>query len=318
MPLLLLEDAALKAKLQGLTVNDATAGPGGRKVVVRYKNPEYELADAVYPLILISHTRIGKAEEREHRGFVQINYAPEGYPGWDDMMDPSKSPYWSEVPIPLDIEYQIDVYARKETHLIELTGKMLQFDYIPHRLGYLAVDVDGTVRRLDVLGGPDYYESKDELGKRLFGMSWAIRVSSEIFLSELITMKPAERILIDWLDKSFWDKGYVVPLDETQVVTRTKMLIPEVTLPAGKVGVPYRVGLPVMGGVAPFRWSLDVRWSLPEGLALADDGFLFGTPRRATNIPSPAFQVLVRDSDHTPQIADAVLSLAVLPALSGS
>ncbi|MGW3275876.1 hypothetical protein ACWDFH_31090, partial [Streptomyces kronopolitis] len=72
MPFLLNEDKALKHKLQGLVVHDATSSMG-RQVTVRYKNPEYELADATYPLVLISHTRISRDEERESRGIVNLH-----------------------------------------------------------------------------------------------------------------------------------------------------------------------------------------------------------------------------------------------------
>lgn len=197
MPFLLNEDAALKNKLQGLVVHDATSGEAGRKVTVRYRNPEYELADVVYPLILISHTRISRDEDREHRGMVHLHYAPEGYEPWQDMTDPAQSPYMAQMPIPLNVDYQIDAYARKELHLIEMTGALMAFDRLSARFGYLPVGEDGTIRRLDVLGGPEYSESKDELGKRLFSATWAIRVSSEMFLSEIHELTPAQRVLLD-------------------------------------------------------------------------------------------------------------------------
>lgn len=225
MPFLLAEDKALKAKFQGLMVHDATSGTG-RKVTVRYRNPEYELADAVYPLVLISHSRISRAEEREHRGFVNLHYAPEGFEPWADMTDPTQSPYMAQMPVPLNVDYQIDVYARKETHLIEMTGALCTFHFLPSRFGYLPVGEDGTVRRLDLLGGPEYSESKDEQGKRLFIATWLIRVSSEIFLSDIQTLTPAQRVLINWLDKRFLDEGHTVELDPTQVVTPAEVDTP--------------------------------------------------------------------------------------------
>lgn len=218
MPFLLNEDKALKLKFQGLLVHDATSG-SGRKVTVRYRNPEYELADAVYPLILISHSRISRAVEREHRGQVQLHYAPEGFEPWADMSDPTQSPYSAQMPIPLDVDYQVDAYARKETHIIEMTGALSGFSFLPPRFGFLPVPEDGTVRRLDLLGGPEYSESKDEQGKRLFIATWLIRISSELFLSDIQTLTPAQRILVSWLDKQFFDEGHTVELDPTQVVT---------------------------------------------------------------------------------------------------
>lgn len=218
MPFLLNEDKALKNKLQGLMVHDATSG-SGRKVTVRYRNPEYELADAVYPLVLISHSRVSRDEEREHRGYVHLHYAPEDFEPWADMADPLQSPYMAQMPVPLNVDYQIDVYARKETHLIEMTGALSGFHFLPARFGYLPVGEDGTVRRLDLLGGPEYSESKDEQGKRLFIASWVIRISSELFLSDIQTLTPAQRVLISWLDKRLLDEGHTVELDPVQVVT---------------------------------------------------------------------------------------------------
>ncbi|MEU1816091.1 Ig domain-containing protein [Streptomyces roseifaciens] len=317
MPFLVTEDRALKQKLQGLLVHDATAPPTGRKVVVRYKNPEYELADSVYPLILLSHTRISKDEEREARGVVQVQYAPEGYATWPDMADPSKSPYLAEMPIPLNIDYQVDAYCRKELHLIELIDQLITYHRLPHRFGYLAVPEDGTVRRLDLLGGPDFYESKDELGKRLFCATWAIRVSAEVFLYDILTLTPAQRVLIDFYDKAAWDAGHRVPLENTVTVTRTKLLIPPVVLPAATVGVPYRQALAAVNGRSPFTWSLGSGSALPPGLVFAPSGVLFGTPTAPTSAPA-AFQVVVHDSDAPPQAADTTLTLTVRPAPLGA
>ncbi|MEV7902170.1 putative Ig domain-containing protein [Streptomyces anulatus] len=315
MPFLLSEDKALKMKLQGLMVHDATSG-NGRRVTVRYKNPEYELADVTFPLALITHSRVSRDEEREHRGVVNLHYAPEGYAPWADMADPAQSPYMAEMPIPLNIDYQIDAYARKETHIIEMTGALMGFDYFPPRYGYLSVPEDGTVRRLDLLGGPEYSETKDEKGKRLFIASWVIRVSSEIFLSEIRTLTPAQRVLIGWLDKASWDDGRSVPLSTPQVVTKDKLTIATAVLAPALTGQPYRQRLEALGGSGQVTWALSEGSRLPQGLSLTATGILHGTPSAATAAPAQ-FQVSARDSDVTPQVAQAPLSLTVLPAPSG-
>jgi hypothetical protein len=209
MPFLETEDRALKRKLQGLKVHDATSG-SGRPVTVRYKNPEYELADSVYPLVLLSHTRISKDEERESRGVTHIGYAPEGFDPWADMTKPGDSPYYAETPIPMNIDYQVDLYTRKQLHMIELTPQLMSLHFLPPRFGYLAVPEDGTVRRLDILGGPEYFESKDELGKRLFSASWSIQVSAEIFLYEIKMLTP---VLKRFLEVEQIIDGPLVPLE---------------------------------------------------------------------------------------------------------
>lgn len=198
MPFLENEDAALKQKLQGLVAHDATSGSGGRKVTVRFRSPEYELADATYPLALIEHTRVARDSEREMRGNIKVGYAPEGYGTWTDYADRAASPYYSESPIPLNIDYEVNFYCRKQQHLIELTGALMAFDALAERFGFLAVPQDSTVRRLDLLGGPEFSESQDELGKRLFVASYVLRVSSEVFWDDIVTAGPAvSRVLVD-------------------------------------------------------------------------------------------------------------------------
>jgi hypothetical protein len=200
VPFLQNEDEALKLKFQGLTVTDAAADPTtGRRVDVRFKNPEYEFSDATYPLVLLSHTSIARDPERESRGDVTIGYAPEGYPKWSDMLDPSLSPYRAETPIPLNVNYGIQVFARKQQHLIQLTGQLMGFNRLPPRLGFLPIPQDGTIRRLDILGGPEYMESKDERGKRLFVAMYEILISSEIFLSDIYSLPPALKVLFDYV-----------------------------------------------------------------------------------------------------------------------
>jgi hypothetical protein len=199
VPFLQNEDAALKAKLQGLTVADATSDPvTNRRVEVRFKDPEYAFADAIYPLILISHTYIERSTERESRGYVTLNYAPENYAPWADMADPNASPYTTETPIPIDIHYAIEVYARKQRHLIQLTNALMDFYHLPPRFGFLSVPQDGTIRRLDVLGGPEYTETRDERNKRLFCALYEVLVSSEIIWAQIDTLSPALKVLFDY------------------------------------------------------------------------------------------------------------------------
>lgn len=200
MPFLANEDEALKQKLKGLVVHDATSGSAGRRVTVRFRSPEYELADATYPLALVEHTRIARDPEREMRGYIKIGYAPEGYPAWTDYADPAASPYYSESPVAVNVDYGVDVYTRKHVHLIELTGALIAFARLPERFGYLEIPQDSTVRRLDLLGGPEFSESQDELGKRLFVASYALRVSAEVFWDDILTADTAvQTVMIDLL-----------------------------------------------------------------------------------------------------------------------
>jgi hypothetical protein len=302
------EDAALKQKLGGLVVHDATAGQQGRAVTVRFKSPEYELADAVFPLILISHAGISKDSTREFRGYGTIGYAPEGYQPWADMTDPAQSPYMAEAPIPLNVDYHLEVTTRKQAHLVELIGKLSQFDYLPLRYGYLAIPQDGTVRRLDILAGPDITESTDQLDKRLFVATWSIRVSAEIFLSGIDQLTRVQEVVLDLVDAPAFQTGHLVPLDPPVTASRAQLVATTASLPAGRVGVPYQYALNAAGGTPPYTWAL-ASGLLPQGLSLAPNGVVFGTPT-AASVAVP-FVLGLSDSDSPSQVVRQTLTLAV-------
>lgn len=191
MTWLLNEDAGLKAKFAGLTVEAAN---GNLPVGVRYRLPE-QFADRTWPLIVIDHAGMDKDAEREHRGHALLPYAPEGQPKWDDYTDPSASPYWlEEWPIPYNLDYQISVYSRKAHHDIALRAALAQADRIPARFGYIEIPQDGTVRRLDLIGGPETEAIKDEDGKRTFVQTYMVRVSSELLPSQVAA---AARVIED-------------------------------------------------------------------------------------------------------------------------
>src|SRR3954464_13581109 len=115
MPWLLMEDEALKTKLSGLTVSDINDPV--RPVAVKYRDPEIELSDMIFPSIVIEHAGISKADDREHRGRDFLDYAPEGtLPWWDenspeDQFDPAKQTLLTEIPIPINLDYQVTVYT---------------------------------------------------------------------------------------------------------------------------------------------------------------------------------------------------------------
>jgi hypothetical protein len=230
MPWLLNEDAALKKKLQGLTVTDANAPIGGRPVPVRFRLPETELSDTQFPLIVIEHAGLSRDPEREHRGYIQLPYVPEGEdprgiwpleydvidgvpegttlpsgqivgdpnvaddgvdetedPAGEDTytVDPADVPFYSDFPIPYNIDYQITVYSRKALHDRVLVASLAANDRIPERFGFLEIPEDGTFRRLDLIGGPSPEVEKDRDGKRIFRSIYAVRVSSELLPGEV-------------------------------------------------------------------------------------------------------------------------------------
>lgn len=174
MPWLLNEDGALKSKLLGLTVG-ASAVVGPINVDVRFTNPEDEFEDVTYPLIMLTQIAVERASEREHRGFVEVGTLPEGF-------DPAAGPYFAEYPVPYDIDYQVQLFCRSLQHRTELVSKLARFEYLPERFGFLTIPQDNSVRRLDLMGGPEMGAGRDADGKRLFTATYRVRVSTELFL----------------------------------------------------------------------------------------------------------------------------------------
>lgn len=191
MPWIYNEDAALKLKLQGLTVGDATAPAGGRPVPVRYRLPEDELATLTYPCIIIEHAGINPAPEREHRGYLPLHYAPEGLAPWwpagVTSYDPKQSPYYSWFPLPYNLDYKVTVYSRKmPEHLQPLIAQLAQVAYLPSHFGYLDIPQDGTWRNMFLETGPQIEYGSDKDDKRLFRASYMVRVMTEVIPAVLI------------------------------------------------------------------------------------------------------------------------------------
>ena len=182
---------------------DANA-PQGRPVPVRFRLPETEVADLTFPIIIIEHDGWYPAPEREHRGFVQLPYAPEGYaPWWKDtgpattVFNPADSPYWSFIPIPYNLDYYVTFYTRiMHEHTIPLVQQLAQHDRLHPKFAYLDVPQDGTIRTMQILGGPALIDGFDENNKRYFSVKYKVRVFSEL-LSEILTYGPVTQINLD-------------------------------------------------------------------------------------------------------------------------
>ena len=186
MPWLLNEDAALKLKLQGLTVSDANNS--SRTVPVRFRLPEVEIADLTFPIIIISHDGWYPATERMHDGYTNLPYSPEGLDPWfsdtgpaTTTFNPDDSQYYSWFPIPYNFDYMITVYARfMHEHTIPLVAALAAYDRLHAKYGFLDIPQDGTKRTMQLLGGPSLNTGKDENDKRLFWVDYKVRVFSEL------------------------------------------------------------------------------------------------------------------------------------------
>ena len=80
------------------------------------------------------------------------------------------------------------------------------------------------------------------------------------------------------------------------------------TVAGGYTCSPYTMTLEATGGVAPYTWSLAAGSALPEGLALASDGKIYGL---CMNVGDYTFTARVVDSSDTPQSAEREYTLPV-------
>ena len=172
MTFMLSEDKALRELMQGLTVHDQKAdgsAAGERPVGVWFGQPDQEIRSQSYPYITINLLDVQRDSTREMRGKTNKDYLRSA--DTDEEKD-----FERDLPIPVDLEYQLTVYSRHPRHDRELMAEIL-FSRLPFRFGTLDLD-DGTSRRLDVLDVTkrDFVEQ----GKRLFLNAITVRVSSEI------------------------------------------------------------------------------------------------------------------------------------------
>lgn len=199
-----IESEALKKHLNGVKVTASTY-PQGKTVPVTFVAPDMELRSAAYPGIYLSYAGTKRANDREVRGRANLMYAPPGFPAnvqvpedmddkdnlntvaWDTTgFDKRSSPYtvWDH-PIPYDLDFNITVITRNYEQMFEIIAQLDEIGMIPARFGGLEVPQDGTVRTLELLGGPDTSPLKDEDGKRLLQTVYTVRVAAEINLYDI-------------------------------------------------------------------------------------------------------------------------------------
>lgn len=171
MTFLLDEDKALRELLQGLVVHDQKADGSDtpRPVGVWFGQPDQELRNQVYPYITIDMVAISRDPQREMRGLTTAEYLtpdnlPEGM-GWE-----------VELPIPVNVDYQITTFARHPRHDRELLAQVL-YEKLQLRFAQLNIGPN-TVHRLEVLGVAK--RDSTEQAKRLFTNAITVRVATEI------------------------------------------------------------------------------------------------------------------------------------------
>ncbi|CAB4123501.1 hypothetical protein UFOVP46_22 [uncultured Caudovirales phage] len=171
MTFLLSEDKALRLALQGMTVQDQKSDGDAipRQVGVWFGQPDQELRAQSYPYVTIDVIDVNRDPEREMRGKVSPVYLT------PESLNENQA-FEIDMPIPVNIDYQITVYSRQPRHDREIIAQLM-YQKLPLRNGVLEIE-DGTLRRMDVLG----VSKRDvtEQGKRLFVNAVTVRVSSEV------------------------------------------------------------------------------------------------------------------------------------------
>lgn len=176
MTFLLSEDKGLRDKLKDITVQDQRGDYEGklRTVGVWFGIPDQEIRDQSYPYITIDLIDISRDFSREMRGVIDDSTTQADY--LFDNEDLSTGGGKIDLPIPMNLDYQLTTYSRHPRHDREILAQLLT-NKLPMRAGVLDLD-DGTTRRLDVLD----IAKRDmvEQGKRLFMNAITVRVSSEL------------------------------------------------------------------------------------------------------------------------------------------
>jgi hypothetical protein len=182
------EDKALREKLQGITVHDQAADGAmtPRKVGVFFGQPDQELRAQNYPYITIDMVDIQRDTQREMRGITNAEYLKPNNFGIDGATE-----FSVDLPIPVNIDYQITTYSRHPRHDREILSQMLTSRL--QRFGYLEIventvtsgnteTVTSTFRRMDLINVAKR-DSNSEQAKRLFVNAFSVRVSSEVVQS---------------------------------------------------------------------------------------------------------------------------------------
>lgn len=184
------EDKALKAHLQGITVNDLKNPE--RPVKVWFGYPDVELRTQEYPYLVIELYDIQPANDRQSSGFWTDNT----YRGTVASNDSTTYSYYA--PQVYDLYYQVSSYSRNPRHDRKIIFEMMN-NKVPGKYGHLMIpsdNGDGTsVARHMFLEG---FVKRDtvEDGRRLFRNVFNIRVMSEMTFSD----EPVATSLVEQVD----------------------------------------------------------------------------------------------------------------------
>ena len=189
MTFLLDEDKAIRELMQGITVHDQKADGSDtpRPVGVWFGQPDQELRNQVYPYITIDMVGINRDPQREMRGNTHAEYLrPAGI---------AEGQRWeTEIPIPVNIDYQITTYSRHPRHDRELLAEIL-YQKLSFRFAQLFVG-ESTVHRLEVINVAK--RDTTEQAKRLFVNAFTVRLATEIAQAVYKTYESADETNITY------------------------------------------------------------------------------------------------------------------------
>ncbi len=90
--------------------------------------------------------------------------------------------------------------------------------------------------------------------------------------------------------------------------TPSPLTISSFSLPAGTQSSSYASTLQAVGGTTPYTWSIS-SGNLPDGLSLASNGIVSGSPKGSGNF---SFGVTVKDASSPAQTASTTISLSIV------
>lgn len=207
---LLAEDEAIKARFNNLFVTDDRNER--RPVQVFFRYPEGE-TERDYPFITVELIDVLHATERQlsdqgmyidTTGSGLFTDRPAFVEYWpSESASVSGSATMSGKPtfliaddfIPVDLLYQVSIYARSALHDRQLTSGIIR-RVAPFRWNSINIPADGTVRRFDLLDwtNADLLDMESGYRKRIFRKVLTLKMSSEITGQDLDSLQGTELV----------------------------------------------------------------------------------------------------------------------------
>jgi hypothetical protein len=190
---ILAEDEALHGKLKTLSLPNVRDPGGVENVGVWYRWPSPEFSEDPFPFVTLDMVDIVPERERMHSyNWDVMDYLPDAVP---DAATPQE--YYAPFPIPMQIQYVVATYTRNARHDRMLLRRLMQWDMLPPRFGYLDVEVDNTRRRLDIIDGPTEATYQDDKQKRVFRRVFTIGISAEMLPEEAYQAKKVQKVVFE-------------------------------------------------------------------------------------------------------------------------